>query len=116
MIPDRMTRFKPFSRKAFGLAAFLTAASLGPAWAQQPAPAPTAPAETAEEKARREDDRRAEEAAALLERAGSSVLIVFDERGKSPSSEAFAKRIKLWRADGRPGIASILRCPGSPAP
>jgi septal ring factor EnvC (AmiA/AmiB activator) len=56
MIPDRMFRFKSFTCKVLGLAALLTAASLGPAWAQQPAPAPTAPAETAEEKARREQD------------------------------------------------------------
>jgi septal ring factor EnvC (AmiA/AmiB activator) len=57
MIPDRMFRFKSFTCKAFCLAALLTAASLGPAGAQQPAPAsPAAPAETAEEKARREQD------------------------------------------------------------
>ena len=59
MIPDRMLRFKSFPRKAFGLAALLTAASLGPAGAQQPAPAPpAAPLETAEEKTRREQDLR----------------------------------------------------------
>ncbi len=57
MIPDRMFRFKSFSRKVLGLAASLTAASLSPAGAQQPAPAPAAvPVETAEEKARREQD------------------------------------------------------------
>jgi septal ring factor EnvC (AmiA/AmiB activator) len=60
MIPDRMTRFKSiFSRKAFGLAALMIAASLSPIGAQQPALAPAAPAvpaETAEQKARREQD------------------------------------------------------------
>ncbi|MBJ6127037.1 murein hydrolase activator EnvC family protein [Microvirga splendida] len=55
-----MTRFETFlSRKALGLAALMIAASLSPAGAQQPTPAPAAPsvpAETAEEKARREQD------------------------------------------------------------
>src|SRR3712207_2518202 len=52
-----MIRFKsPFSRKVLGLAAWTVAASLSPAGAQQPAPAPAAPAESAEEKARREQD------------------------------------------------------------
>ncbi|MBB3020440.1 septal ring factor EnvC (AmiA/AmiB activator) [Microvirga lupini] len=52
-----MFRFKPFSRKIFGLAALMIAANLGSAWAQQPAPAaPAVSAESAEEKARREQD------------------------------------------------------------
>jgi len=67
--------------------------------------------ELPESRARREDDRRAEEGAALLEKAGASVLIVFDERGKSPSSEAFAERIRQWRDEGRPGIACIIGGP-----
>ena len=68
-------------------------------------------AEIPESRARREDDRRAEEASALLDRAGSSVLVVFDERGKSPSSEAFAARIRQWRDEGRPGIACVIGGP-----
>jgi murein hydrolase activator len=57
MIPDRMFRFKTLpSRKVFGLAALMVAASLSPAGAQQPAPAPAAPPETVEDKARREQD------------------------------------------------------------
>jgi len=67
--------------------------------------------ELPESRARRDDDRRAEEAAALLDRAGPSVLIVFDERGKSPSSEAFAEKIRQWRDEGRPGIACIIGGP-----
>ena len=67
--------------------------------------------ELPESRARREDDRRAEEAEALLDRAGSSVLVVFDERGKSPTSEAFAERIRHWRDEGRPGIACIIGGP-----
>ena len=67
--------------------------------------------EVPESRARREDDRRVEEASALLDRAGPSVLIVFDERGKSPSSEAFAARIRQWRDEGRPGIACVIGGP-----
>lgn len=67
--------------------------------------------ELPESRARREEDRRAEEAAALLERAGPSVLIVFDERGRSPSSEDFAGRIRQWRDEGRPGIACVIGGP-----
>jgi 23S rRNA (pseudouridine1915-N3)-methyltransferase len=47
----------------------------------------------------------------LLDRAGASVLVVFDERGKSPTSEAFAERIRHWRDEGRPGIACIIGGP-----
>jgi 23S rRNA (pseudouridine1915-N3)-methyltransferase len=67
--------------------------------------------ELPESRARRDDDRRAEEASALLERAGSSVLVVFDERGKSPSSEALAERIRRWRDEGRASLACIVGGP-----
>lgn len=67
--------------------------------------------ELPESRARREDDRRAEEAAALLDKAGSSVLVIFDERGKSPSSEAFADRIRQWRDEGRAGLACVIGGP-----
>jgi 23S rRNA (pseudouridine1915-N3)-methyltransferase len=67
--------------------------------------------ELPESRARREDDRRAEEAAALLERVGSSALIVFDERGKSPTSEAFAERCRAWRDEGRGGLACLIGGP-----
>jgi 23S rRNA (pseudouridine1915-N3)-methyltransferase len=68
-------------------------------------------AELPESRARREDDRRAEEAAALLDKAGASVLIAFDERGKSPSSEAFAEKIRGWRDEGRAGVACMIGGP-----
>jgi len=57
--------------------------------------------EIPESRARRDDDRRAEEAGALLARAGSGALVAFDERGRSPTSEAFAARIGAWRDGGR---------------
>jgi len=64
-----------------------------------------------ESRARREDDRRAEEAAAISDRAGDSALIVFDERGKSPTSDAFAGRIRQWRDDGMAGLACVIGGP-----
>ncbi|MBZ6079200.1 23S rRNA (pseudouridine(1915)-N(3))-methyltransferase RlmH [Microvirga puerhi] len=67
--------------------------------------------ELPESRARRDDDRRSEEAAALLERAGQAFLIAFDERGKSPPSEAFAERIRQWRDEGAPGVACVIGGP-----
>jgi 23S rRNA (pseudouridine1915-N3)-methyltransferase len=67
--------------------------------------------EVPESRARRDDDRRAEEAAALLERVGSSALVVFDEHGRNVGSEAFAARLRTWRDDGRPGLACIIGGP-----
>jgi 23S rRNA (pseudouridine1915-N3)-methyltransferase len=67
--------------------------------------------ELPESRARRDDDRRAEEAAALLDRVGAGALIAFDERGRSPTSEAFAEQIRIWRDSGRPGISCVIGGP-----
>jgi 23S rRNA (pseudouridine1915-N3)-methyltransferase len=67
--------------------------------------------ELPESRARRDDDRRAEEAVALLEKAGASALIAFDERGKNLTSDAFAARIRQWRDDGRPEIVCVIGGP-----
>ncbi|MET0742683.1 MAG: 23S rRNA (pseudouridine(1915)-N(3))-methyltransferase RlmH [Microvirga sp.] len=67
--------------------------------------------EIPESRARRDDDRRSEEAAALLDRAGAAALVVFDERGKTPTSEAFAARIGSWRDDGRRDVACLIGGP-----
>jgi len=67
--------------------------------------------ELPESRARREGDRRAEEAAALIDRSGSGALIVFDEKGKSLTSDAFAARIGAWRDEGRPGLACVIGGP-----
>ena len=67
--------------------------------------------ELAESRARREEDRRAEEAAALLERAGSATLVAFDERGKTPTSEAFAAQFRAWRDQGCPALACAIGGP-----
>lgn len=67
--------------------------------------------ELPESRARREEDRRAEEADALLARAAASVLVVFDERGQSLTSEVFASRIGAWRDEGRPAVACVIGGP-----
>jgi len=67
--------------------------------------------ELPESRARRDDDRRSDEAAALIDRAGSAAVVVFDERGSSPTSEAFATRIGQWRDEGRRDIALVIGGP-----
>jgi 23S rRNA (pseudouridine1915-N3)-methyltransferase len=67
--------------------------------------------ELPESRARREADRMSDEAQAILDRAGPSVLVAFDERGRSPSSEAFAETLKTWRDGGRPGVAYVIGGP-----
>lgn len=67
--------------------------------------------ELPESRARRDQDRRAEEAAAILDRVGTGALLVFDERGKSPSSEAFAERIGGWRDAGKAGLCCVIGGP-----
>jgi 23S rRNA (pseudouridine1915-N3)-methyltransferase len=53
--------------------------------------------------------RKAEEAKALKSGIGESAIVVaLDERGKSISSEAFAKLVARWRDDGRAGAAFVI--------
>lgn len=67
--------------------------------------------EISESRGRRAPDRQAEEAAALIAKMGQAVLIAFDERGKSMTSEAFAALIARWRDAGRPGAACVIGGP-----
>jgi 23S rRNA (pseudouridine1915-N3)-methyltransferase len=67
--------------------------------------------EIAESRARRDDERRAEEGAALLDKAASSVVVAFDERGRSLTSEMFAQRIAGWRDAGRDRLACLIGGP-----
>ncbi len=67
--------------------------------------------EIPESRARRDADRRAEEAGAILARAGPAAIVAFDERGRSPSSEAFAARIGGWRDEGRGATAFVVGGP-----
>jgi 23S rRNA (pseudouridine1915-N3)-methyltransferase len=67
--------------------------------------------EIPESRARRDDDRRAEEALAIFAKTTASVVVAFDERGHSLTSEAFAARIAGWRDNGRTGISFVIGGP-----
>lgn len=55
------------------------------------------------------DGRRRLEAAALLAAVPEGArIIALDERGKSETSEAFAKRLGRWRDDGVRGVAFLI--------
>lgn len=64
--------------------------------------------EIGESRARREADRRLEEGRAILERAGAAVLIAFDERGRSLTSDGFADRLAGWRDAGAAVLATAI--------
>lgn len=65
-----------------------------------------------ESRARRPEDRKAEEAQAIraLVPIGAR-LILLDERGKSPTSEAFAADIARARDAGAPALALVIGGP-----
>ncbi len=67
--------------------------------------------ELAEGRGRRGAERQREEGAAILQRLGPGAVVVFDERGKSLSSEAFAERLAAWRDEGRPGVHCVIGGP-----
>ena len=55
------------------------------------------------------DVRRAREGEALLAAVPDGARIVaLDERGKSQTSEAFAKRLGIWRDDGVRAVAFLI--------
>jgi 23S rRNA (pseudouridine1915-N3)-methyltransferase len=64
--------------------------------------------ELPESRARRDADRRIEEGRAILERAGPGVLVAFDERGRTLTSEAFAKRLLEWRDGGAAAVSVAI--------
>ena len=67
--------------------------------------------EIPESRGRREDERRAEEGAAILDKTAASLMIAFDERGRSLTSEVFAERIGAWRDAGRDRLALVIGGP-----
>ncbi|MCX5518851.1 MULTISPECIES: 23S rRNA (pseudouridine(1915)-N(3))-methyltransferase RlmH [Kaistia] len=57
--------------------------------------------EFVESRAQRPDERMAQEAATLLSALpDGAILVALDERGETPSSPAFAKRVGDWRDQG----------------
>jgi 23S rRNA (pseudouridine1915-N3)-methyltransferase len=73
--------------------------------------------ELSESPARRDDDRKAEEATALegVIPAGYR-RIVFDERGSTMESPAFAAVLGGWRAENQPGVALVIGGPDGLTP
>jgi 23S rRNA (pseudouridine1915-N3)-methyltransferase len=67
--------------------------------------------ELPESRAQRPADRKAEEAAALMTKAGDAALVVFDEKGSSPTSEAFAGLLASRRDAGRRTMAMVVGGP-----
>lgn len=64
--------------------------------------------ELSESRATRAPDRKAEEARALLERAGDSVVIALDEKGQSPTSEDFSAMLQNFLARGEKALTFII--------
>lgn len=65
--------------------------------------------------------RKAEEAAAILtktdlDRTREAVMVAFDERGDTLTSEAFAVRLAAWRDGGTPSLVLVLGGPDGLAP
>ena len=53
--------------------------------------------------------RKAEEARALTAQLpAGGIVVALDERGKSVSSEDFAKRLARWRDDGKPAVSFVI--------
>jgi 23S rRNA (pseudouridine1915-N3)-methyltransferase len=65
--------------------------------------------EIEESRARRPEDRKIEEAKAIRgQLAGAGKLVLFDERGTSPSSKDFAERLAGLRDDGAATLAFVI--------
>ncbi|MBN8534372.1 MAG: 23S rRNA (pseudouridine(1915)-N(3))-methyltransferase RlmH [Rhizobiales bacterium] len=73
--------------------------------------------ELSESPARRDDDRKSEEALALEGAIPEGYRrVVFDERGTTMESAAFAASLGRWRAENQPGIAFVIGGPDGLAP
>lgn len=73
--------------------------------------------EISESPSRRDDDRKAEEASALDAAIPEGYRrVVFDERGTTMDSAAFAAQLGRWRAENQPGLALIIGGPDGLAP
>jgi 23S rRNA (pseudouridine1915-N3)-methyltransferase len=64
--------------------------------------------EVTESRAAHANSRKREEATALIEKCGESLLIALDERGGAVTSRQFAEHIAQWRDQGQSSIAFII--------
>lgn len=65
-------------------------------------------AETSESRAGSAAARKTEEARALRALLPEAILVTLDERGKSLTSDAFARQLARWRDDGRPAVGFVI--------
>ncbi len=65
-------------------------------------------AETSESRAGSAAARKIEEARALRALLPEGILVTLDERGKSLTSDAFARQLARWRDDGRPAVGFVI--------
>lgn len=65
-------------------------------------------AETTESRAGSAAARKSEEAKALRALLPEGILVTLDERGKSLTSDAFARQLSRWRDDGRPAVGFVI--------
>lgn len=73
--------------------------------------------EIPESPARRDEDRKVEEALALDVAIPEGYRrVVFDERGTTLDSAAFAAFLGRWRADNQPGVAFVVGGPDGLSP
>jgi 23S rRNA (pseudouridine1915-N3)-methyltransferase len=52
--------------------------------------------------------RKADEARALQGALAEGIIVALDERGRTQSSDAFAKQLARWRDDGRPAVSFVI--------
>jgi 23S rRNA (pseudouridine1915-N3)-methyltransferase len=64
--------------------------------------------ELTESRASSSASRKADEAKALRAALPDGIVVALDERGKSMSSEAFARQILHWRDDGRSAVSFVI--------
>lgn len=64
--------------------------------------------ELPESRAKRTAERKAEEAAAIVARCGSGIVLAFDETGASMPSPVFAERCASWRDKGEDSINLVI--------
>lgn len=64
--------------------------------------------ELTESRASTAASRKTEEAKSLRPSLPGGVVVALDERGKSLTSETFARQIARWRDDGRPAASFVI--------
>jgi 23S rRNA (pseudouridine1915-N3)-methyltransferase len=68
-------------------------------------------AEASESRSQSVRDRRIEEARALDAATPVGIVVTLDERGRTLSSDAFARQLARWRDDGRPAATFLIGGP-----